>query len=81
MPVSGQDAVPYFRDSWYHFMAVESEHAATVEDLAAYHQDPFDRILVAQAIIEPMRLITHDAKNSSPDTVTRSLRFDYQPTM
>jgi PIN domain nuclease of toxin-antitoxin system len=29
--------------------------------LPAYHQDPFDRILVAQALIEPMRLITHDA--------------------
>ncbi len=61
MPVSGQDAVRYFRDSGYRFLAVEPEHAAAVEDLAAYHQDPFDRLLVAQAIIEPMRLITHDA--------------------
>ncbi|MES2772465.1 MAG: hypothetical protein V4623_10950, partial [Pseudomonadota bacterium] len=24
------------------------------------HSDPFDRILVAQALVEPMRLITHD---------------------
>ena len=23
------------------------------------HQDPFDRILVAQALVEPMRLMTH----------------------
>ncbi len=26
-----------------------------------HHQDPFDRILVAQALVEPMRLMTHDA--------------------
>lgn len=25
------------------------------------HNDPFDRILVAQALVEPMRLMTHDA--------------------
>ncbi len=31
-----------------------------VEELPPHHQDPFDRILVAQALIEPMRLVTHD---------------------
>lgn len=61
MPVSSQDAVRYFRESGYRFLAVEAEHAAAVEELAAHHQDPFDRILVAQAIVEPMRLMTHDS--------------------
>ena len=61
MPVSSQDAVRYFRESGYRFLAVEAEHAIVVEELAAHHQDPFDRILVAQALIEPMRLMTHDA--------------------
>lgn len=60
MPVSGQDATRYFHESGYRFLAVEAEHAAAVEDLAAHHQDPFDRILVAQALVEPMRLMTHD---------------------
>jgi len=60
MPVSGQDALRYFRESGYRFLPVEPEHAAAVEDLAAHHADPFDRILVAQALVEPMRLITHD---------------------
>jgi PIN domain nuclease of toxin-antitoxin system len=31
-----------------------------VQDLAAHHHDPFDRMLVAQALLEPMRLMTHD---------------------
>lgn len=60
MPVSGQDALRYFRESGYRFLPIESEHAASVEDLPAHHADPFDRILVAQALVEPMRLITHD---------------------
>jgi len=60
MPVSGQDAARYFRDSGYRFIPVEAEHAAAVESLAPHHQDPFDRILVAQALVEPMRLVTHD---------------------
>lgn len=60
MPVSSQDAVRYFRESGYRFLAVEAEHAVAVGDLAAHHHDPFDRILVAQALVEPMRLMTHD---------------------
>lgn len=60
MPVSSQDAVRYFRESGYRFLAIEPEHAMAVEDLAAHHQDPFDRMLVAQSLVEPMRLMTHD---------------------
>lgn len=60
MPVSSQDAVRFFRESGYRFLPVEAEHAMAVEDLPPHHQDPFDRILVAQALVEPMRLITHD---------------------
>jgi PIN domain nuclease of toxin-antitoxin system len=60
MPVSSQQAVGYFRESGYRFLAIEAEHAVAVEGLPAHHQDPFDRILVAQALVEPMRLITHD---------------------
>ncbi len=60
MPVSGQDALRYFNDSGYRFLPVEPEHAAAVDDLPPHHRDPFDRILVAQALVEPMRLMTHD---------------------
>ena len=60
MPVSSRDALRYFGESGYRFLPVEIEHAAAVEDLPAHHTDPFDRILIAQALVEPMRLITHD---------------------
>ena len=62
MPISSQDAVRYFREAGYRFLPVEAEHAMAVEELPAYHQDPFDRILIAQALTEPMRLMTHDPK-------------------
>jgi PIN domain nuclease of toxin-antitoxin system len=61
MPVSSQEALRYFKESGYRFLSIAAEHAVAVETLPAHHQDPFDRILVAQALVEPMRLMTHDA--------------------
>jgi len=61
MPVSARDAMRYFQESGYRFLPIEAEHALAVEELPQHHQDPFDRILVAQAMTEPMRLMTHDA--------------------
>ena len=58
---SAQEALGYFRDSGFCFLPVEPEHAAAVAELPTHHADPFDRILIAQALVEPMRLITHDA--------------------
>ena len=60
MPVSGQEAGRYFRESGYRFLPIDTEHAFAVQDLAVHHHDPFDRLLVAQALVEPMRLMTHD---------------------
>jgi PIN domain nuclease of toxin-antitoxin system len=60
MPVSGQDALRYFNEAGYRLLAIEPEHAAAVGELPAHHQDPFDRILIAQALVEPMRLMTRD---------------------
>ncbi|MEY4414355.1 MAG: hypothetical protein RIQ53_1648 [Pseudomonadota bacterium] len=61
MPVSAQEALGHFLDSGYRMLPIEPEHAAAVGELPAHHADPFDRILIAQALIEPMRLMTHDA--------------------
>ena len=61
MPVSGKRALEHFRQAGYRLLAVEPEHAAAVEELPGHHQDPFDRLLVAQALSEGMRLLTHDS--------------------
>ncbi|NKE73626.1 type II toxin-antitoxin system VapC family toxin [Candidatus Manganitrophus noduliformans] len=41
-------------------LPINGKHAAQVSKLPPHHQDPFDRMLVAQSLIEPMRLLTHD---------------------
>jgi PIN domain nuclease of toxin-antitoxin system len=61
MPISGLEALKYFRQSGYRMLPVSPEHAAAIEVLPAHHQDPFDRLLVAQSMTEPLRLLTHDA--------------------
>lgn len=42
-------------------LAIRASHAAAVSGLPPIHRDPFDRLLVAQAITEPLRLVTADA--------------------
>ncbi len=41
-------------------MDVTTEHAELVETLPHHHEDPFDRMLVAQAVAEGCLLVTHD---------------------
>lgn len=65
MPVSGQNALRYFRQAGYRILAIEPEHVIAIEELPAHHQDPFDRLLVAQALVEPLRLMTHDSMVAS----------------
>ena len=42
-------------------LPVRAAHAAGVARLPLHHHDPFDRLLVAQAIAEPLKLLTADA--------------------
>jgi PIN domain nuclease of toxin-antitoxin system len=43
-------------------LPVTGSHAIAVSRLPAIHHDPFDRLLVAQALVEPMVLVTADEK-------------------
>jgi PIN domain nuclease of toxin-antitoxin system len=61
MPVSGARAAELFARAGYRELPVTWRHAAMVDSLPAIHADPFDRILVAQALAEPMRLLSRDA--------------------
>ena len=61
VPVSAKAAAGYFRESGFRILAIQAEHTLGTENLPAIHGDPFDRLLVAQALAEPMRLLTSDA--------------------
>lgn len=41
-------------------LPILGQHALHVGGLPWHHRDPFDRLLVAQAVAEPMRLLTAD---------------------
>ncbi len=41
-------------------LAVDFAHAAAVEHLPHHHGDPFDRLLIAQAQVEGLTVLTHD---------------------
>jgi PIN domain nuclease of toxin-antitoxin system len=47
-------------DNGYGELAITSEHAIAVELLPPIHKDPFDRILIAQAAVEGITLLTSD---------------------
>lgn len=48
-------------DNGYGELPIASEHVVGTESLPPIHRDPFDRILVAQATVEGITLLTSDA--------------------
>jgi len=48
-------------DNGYQELAITAEHAVSIDSLPPIHKDPFDRILVAQATVEGIILLTADA--------------------
>jgi PIN domain nuclease of toxin-antitoxin system len=47
-------------DGGYQELSILSEHAVAVYELPPIHKDPFDRLLIAQAKVEGVTLLTND---------------------
>ena len=47
-------------DNGYSELPIVSDHVVAIESLPPIHKDPFDRILVAQAAVEGITLLTND---------------------
>jgi PIN domain nuclease of toxin-antitoxin system len=48
------------RETGFRELPISAVHAAAVRHLPPHHRDPFDRLLIAQAQIEPLLLMTDD---------------------
>lgn len=48
-------------DNGYSELLISSEHAVAINELPLIHKDPFDRMLVAQTMVEGIILLTSDA--------------------
>jgi len=59
-PFSGYQALAEFQAAGFSLLDVTPAHAAFVERLPLLHSDPFDRLMLAQAIVEDMQLVTYD---------------------
>ena len=54
------EMVEGIRASGFDELPLLARHAAAVGALAPHHRDPFDRLLLGQAVQEPLALVTHD---------------------
>jgi PIN domain nuclease of toxin-antitoxin system len=61
-------SVAYIRDEMENYsmqlLPIRYQHILQLEELPAHHSDPFDRLLIAQAIAESLPILTHDEKFS-----------------
>jgi len=45
----------------FELLGLEVRHAAALIALPFHHRDPFDRLLIAQSIVEQMQIVSHDS--------------------
>ena len=60
-------------DNGYGELPMVSDHVVATEGLPPIHKDPFDRVLVAQALVEGITLLTTDAVVASYPAPVRAV--------
>ena len=68
LPDNGLDFVVNFLNTWsMELLPIRLNHLRAASDLPFHHGDPFDRMLIAQAKVEGLRLVSGDRKIGSYD--------------
>lgn len=62
LDIDVNELVSEIANNGFHDLPISAKHAAAVRHLPDIHRDPFDRILIAQAICEPLRFLTADSQ-------------------
>ena len=55
-----EDLPAYVVGLGHEVLPIRADHAWCAGQLPAHHRDPFDRMIVAQALVEDLTLVTHD---------------------
>ena len=55
-----EEVLHAIHDDGFELLSFTPLHAARVQALPSLHRDPFDRALIAQALVEQMQFLTHD---------------------
>jgi PIN domain nuclease of toxin-antitoxin system len=61
LPLPSTNIAQEIQAQGFSWLNITPFHAQTVLELADYHKDPFDRLLIAQAKYESLQLVTYDA--------------------
>jgi PIN domain nuclease of toxin-antitoxin system len=59
-PMSAYQLIAEFERADFRILDINSAHAAFVERLPLNHADPFDRLMLAQAMVENLQFVTFD---------------------
>ena len=70
MPALSRDPGVLMDEAGFRLLEIGIAHARQVANLPHHHRDPFDRMLIAQAQVEGLVLITDDWKIERYDTPT-----------
>ena len=62
MQANPRRVVQFMEAAGFKELPVFSRHTVLVSELPMHHSDPFDRLLIAQAMTEPLHLLTVDAQ-------------------
>ncbi|OGG53970.1 MAG: hypothetical protein A3F84_04730, partial [Candidatus Handelsmanbacteria bacterium RIFCSPLOWO2_12_FULL_64_10] len=61
----------------FRILPIEPRHTAVLTSLPFHHRDPFDRLLVAQAMVENMTLFTRDYQELKQSIVLVDIKSDF----
>jgi PIN domain nuclease of toxin-antitoxin system len=64
------DVADWIEQNAFRALSIEVAHAVASADLRPHHRDPFDRLLVAQARLEELTLVTADPQIRRYDVAT-----------
>jgi len=62
IPVTSEQMIRFCRESGIVELPIRFSHSQRISSLPMHHTDPFDRMLVAQAEEDGLRLLSHDGK-------------------
>ncbi len=60
LAAKSHDVLAAIKPAGFELLPITGEHAAEIAVLPLHHRDPFDRMLIAQARVEGMRLLSND---------------------
>lgn len=59
--VISKDFYPVIKAQGFELLSITTDHAYAAGGLPMHHRDPFDRMIIAQARLEKLCIITHDS--------------------